>query len=260
MYLPSLFKVTEGDFKWKDLNKSFERNFEKYKIENEKGKKLQIRRNLYSTISGSLNRNKNDIAFLFYLDNLFNKISERLDFNEKKQIKKNLRDLLSFKGFLEYLGELSVLNSLLETNAYKLLETESENGKKGKGYEKRKGIDFKLYKIETKENVFVEVINIELKDKYVSSNEAINKLLSEKLIDKIRDKNKSGLDYLLIPVLWYEKIDSLKRIVEFYEEGNFKIEHVEIPRALVLATDEAFQSFEIQFGSIYTVIKSKILS
>jgi hypothetical protein len=258
-YLPSFFSLIEGDFGWNTINKSFERNFEKSKKSYDNEEKPSPKRNIYSTIIGAIKGDKQDLAYRFYLDNLFKNLSLRLDQNEKKWINKNLKDLLLWEGFLETLGELSVLNNLTDTKVYRLIETEAVNGKRSKGSEKKPGIDFKLKNIETGNDVFIEVVNIELKDENSLNNETINKFLTDKLQGKVNAKNQSGLDYLLIPVLYYEKIDLLKRVTKFYEENNFKIEHSEVPRTFVLASDESFQHFETRFGSIHTVILPKIL-
>lgn len=259
LYLPSLCELIIGDFGWQSLNKSFDRSFEKNKKRCDDGEIPIIKKNLYNIISGVINGKKEDIAFYFYLDNLFKNLSLKLDLNGKKWIKKNLKGLLLFEGFLETLGELSVLNNLMDTKVYKLIETEAVEGNRSKGYEKRTGIDFKLRNIETEKDVLVEVVNIELKDINTFNNEAINKLLSDKLQEKVLAKKQNSLDYLLIPVLYYEKIDLLKSMAKFYEENNFKIESAEVPRAFVLASDESFQYFETRFGSIHTVITPNYL-
>ena len=138
-YLPSLLELISGDFGWHSLDNSFKANYEKHKKLYNDGEQQMLKRNIYNTISGAINGNNPDLAFHFYLDNLFKSLSLNLDLNGKIWIKKNLKDLLLWEGFLETLGELSVLNNLMDTKVYRLIETEAVEGDRSKGHKKRTG-------------------------------------------------------------------------------------------------------------------------
>ena len=247
-HLPSLFKLTDETFNWNDLNKNFEKYVLKHKriiISQDDIEGLFIVRNLYTTIAGKIDGNEQDIVLCSYIDLLLDDLSQKLDSNGKKQIQKTLFDLLLFEGFSDYFGELSVLNKFIGSGKYKLLETEVQNGNKGKGYNKRKGIDFKLIDLEEGREINVEVINIKIQDKHIKSNDEIGRFLLRKFEDKIQDKDRSGLEYFLIPVIWYEKVEILKKLKKFYDDTSFEIDNILVPFAYTQTAN-----FNIRFSSI----------
>lgn len=238
-YLPSLFQLIEGDIRWVSLNNIFN---EKFNALNEKYKRDEkfplIRLTLYSIIIGALKGDKNCKWFHRYIDNLFKDINHSLGTEEKLLIKQNISNLLEFgNGFLNYLGELSVLNYYLKTGIYKLIDTEVRKNNITKGNKKGKGIDFKFYDKKINKDILIEVVNIELNDDKMLNYQTIYKFLSCKLKDKLADTDKSGiLDYVLIPVIWGSRTGSLNNILkvkEFYEVTNFKIERVKSPMTYI---------------------------
>lgn len=253
VYLPSLFQLIEGNFsrkEWKAINKKFEGKFSELKLKYENGDRPKPKLNIYTLLSSWLNQEMHGIVFRNYLDNLIKDLTILLNTQEKQAIKKkNLFNLLLFeKDFLNYVGELSVLNNLMSTGVYRLLAIEFTVKKGGKG------IDFRLLNVNENKEVLVEVVNIELTDTNSSSNEKIELLLLSKLNGKLSDKDKSGiLDYKLIPVLWYEKVDNVKRVKEFYETQEFHIERCETPRAYVWFRINQ-KKFINKFGAINTVL------
>jgi hypothetical protein len=253
LYLPSLIQLIEGDLKkkrWKRLTEIFENQFNKLNEQYKKDEKFPlVKLSLYSTITGALNGERQNIQFLDYINNVFKNLNSILDKDEKILIKETLSNLLEFeKGFLNYLGELSVLDNLISTGLYKLDKTEyriKENGK---------GIDFRFLNIQKSKYILVEVINIELKDNKISSTELMYQFLSNKLNDKLNDTDKSEiLNYTLIPVIW-GSLENILKVREFYKLTNFKIKRVEIPRVYIpFNVPNNPKKFVNKFGSILTV-------
>ena len=251
IYLPSLFEFIEGDFAWTSVNKSFDKYYQTNKEIYDKGKHFKI--NLYTTVIDVINGNMYAIAFFSHLDNTLKKLSKSLNSNEKEQVKKILYGVLLAEHFLDHLAELYVLDNLLDTKIYKLIEIGAVKGERKKEYKKAADIDIKLKIIDTGEDVFVEVVSLIL-DEYTINNKEIKKWLLGKLKKKIADKNETGIDYTLVPVIWSEKVESLKKIQQLYKENNFKIDNAEDPRVF-----SWFKDLTTRFGSIHSVLEPIIL-
>jgi len=227
-YLPSLIDLIQGEFAWSSLNKLWNKqhieNLKKFEGEGS----LTLRVTLLSlTALADKIKDENSIRFLNFMDSVFKNLAIHLDFEERKIIKSNLFDLLIYyNDFLNYLGEFFVLNCLLTTGAYKLIKSEC-NLKKGKV-----SIDFNLLHLKSNKNVYIEVINIEITEKHLTDNLTLEKHLRGKLESKLIAKDKSGLDYTLIPVLWTvstENNENLFKTISFFEETKFSIDRVHVP-------------------------------
>lgn len=233
LYIPSLFKLIEANIRWSGLTKIFNRNFDAHKAQYDNGKNSAIRHTLYSIINLALKGEEHEIQLLSYIDNVFKDLYNLLNVNERIFIKTNIANLLEFNpDSIHFLGELSVLNCLMKTGVYKFVRTEYSLTKDGKS------IDFKLYDINEKRNILIEVVNIELRNDMMLNHCTIHQFLSKKLNDKLEDTDKSGIhDYTLIPVLWGNdkgSLDNILRVKEFYEATKFTIERVELPMVYML--------------------------
>jgi hypothetical protein len=227
-YIPSIFKLISGDIRWKSLIKIFEDRFHKYDEKQKLGERVELRSTLYSISVSAANGVETNIQFLSFIDKTFKSLAQILTDKEKKLIKTNIANLLEYEnGFLNYLGELCVLNSIMVSGQYSLEATEYRVKTNGKG------IDFQFKNKKTDELFLVEVVNIELNSDKLFSHDIIDKFLSGKLQEKLKDTDKSGVtDYKLIPVFWGGKdnvVNTIKMKI-FYEQTDFKMDRVEIPR------------------------------
>lgn len=227
-YIPSLLKLIKGDIRWSSLKRMLNKRFDEYSIRYNNGERFELRMTLYSLCASAAEGNIEQIHFLSFMNNVFESLSKSLNSVEKDLIKTNVSNLLMYdEDFLNYLGELFVLNSLMESGNYRLEKTEYRLEKH------KKGIDFQIRNVETNEYYLVEVINIELKEKKVTNHVMIEKFLTSKLQNKLDDTDKSGItEYVLIPVIWggKENVVNILKVKDFYEKTNFSIDRVQTPK------------------------------
>jgi len=154
--------------------------------------------------------------------------------------------------YLNFIGELSVLQRLKRTLPIKLIGTEVPlDNTQSDGIK----IDFLILNIETGKKDFVEIVNIHLSEKNTSDDEAINNLLHQKIGEKLSKKgfNRVG-NFHLVPVLWGQW-DEIKPVTEYY--SNHK------PQFPNTTTPVCFMTFTYQdgimvhkFGTIDTIFEN----
>jgi len=245
-YIPSLLQLIEGDIRWTSLKKILDKRFNEYTERYNNGERFELRMTLYSLCVSAAKGNIEHIQFLSFIDNVFKSLATCLNSSEKGFIKTNIANLLEYEdGFLNYLGELCVLNCLMTSGLYRLDKTEHRL-EKG-----TKGIDFKLSNSKTNESFLIEVVNIELREDKMTEFDLIQKFLTGKLQDKLEDTGKSGITkYTLVPVIWggRDNVNNILKVKDFYEKTNFTLDRVQTPRVYMQlkAGDKTLN----RFGSI----------
>ena len=227
-YIPSLLELINGNIRWTSLKKILENKFNEYKERYNNGERFELRVTLYSICVSAAKGNTESKQFLYFIDNVFKSLANCLSASEKTLIKENITNLLEYRdGFLNYLGELCVLNSLMSSGFYRLEKTEYRLEKD------RKGIDFKITNIETNQSYLIEVVNIELREDKMTDHNLIQKFLTSKIQEKLNITDESGItEYTLIPVIWggRDNVNNILKVKDFYEKTNFSIDRVETPR------------------------------
>lgn len=245
-YLPSVLKLIAGDIRWTSLTKIFEDRFNDYAERYNNGERFDLRATLYSISVSAANGVETNIQFLSFIDNVFKNLVTILTENEKQHIKTNVTNLLQYdEGFLNYLGELCVLNCIMASGEYSLEKTEYKIKPDGKG------IDFYFKNKKTQQDFFVEVVNIELRTDKLTDDDITTKFLTSKLQDKIADTDKSGItNYVLVPVFWggRDDVSNTLKVKDFYERTGFNIDRVEIPRVYMQL--KSAQTTYNKFGSL----------
>ncbi len=245
-YTPSLLELISGDIRWNSLTKILEDRFHNYAQRHNLGERFHLRTTLYSIASSADKGDEANIQFLSFIDNVFKSLIIVLNENEKQLIKKNIADLLEYdEKFLNYLGELCVLNSIMVTGHYSLEKTEYRVKPNGKA------IDFLFKNKQTEEDLLVEVVNIELRADKLLDHDITTKFLTSKLQDKLDETDKSGLiNYVLVPVLWggTDNVNNTLKVKEFYEQTRFHIDRVATPRVYMQLNRG--QATYNKFGSI----------
>lgn len=246
VYLPSVLKLIAGDIRWTSLTKIFEDRFHNYAERYNNGERFELRATLYSISASAAKGVETNIQFLSFIDNVFKSLADVLTENEKQLIKNNVANLLQYDdGFLNYLGELCVLNCIMASGRYSLEKTEYKIKPDGKG------IDFLFKNKKTKQDFLVEVVNIELRADKLSDHDITAKFLTSKLQDKLNDTDKSGItNYVLVPVFWggRDNVNNTLKVKEFYEKTGFQIDRVETPRVYMQLKGE--QTTYNKFGSL----------
>lgn len=256
-YLPVFFELLNNNsFDWVEVDKCFDRTAGKYMERHEKTKTtFQIEAALVIIIKRSQVDKEPDAIRLFeFIRNLFEQLADLTTPDEKKLIVPALFGLLTNVDmkYLNFLGELAVLCLLKMRLPLTLLETE-----RPLLLDKPKGpkIDFHLQNRDTGQEHLIEIVNIRLDEKNTASDDAIERLLDQKIRLKLL---KKGIDkdssFLLFPVIW-GGWDKVKRIADYYKQKSPKFENTAIPSSFVPFTEPSGKPV-YKFGTIDTLFKN----
>lgn len=222
MYVPALFKLMgQQPFSWSQLNKRYSTFLQQRKIDFRlNGNYLKIEVNFFDVILQVMTTQQLEYENYFvYINKVFKNLSEVLSNEEKIMVNSILRNLLGQfnRKYIHSLGELFVLNNIMKSGKYRLKKIEYEGTKLG-GNKQGKSIDFLFYSLDLKSEILLEVMNLELTEKNVSSDFEIERLLRSKIEGKIEDKKKSfpQKNFNIVPVLWGTS-DDLRIVYDFYK-------------------------------------------
>lgn len=244
LYLPAIIKIVGDDFDWDRIDKLFTGEINK-RIEKAKEETLIIDVTIYDIIIEVKKGNKEAKRFLSFFQRLLEELSINLSLVELKLIKKNIRDFLTRfdQKYLDYVGELAVINNLIKSKTYRLenIETKLISGK---------SIDFEIKNIENGQPYFVEVTNIHLvHEKVENDDEKIEAFLNHRLTSKINSK-MSDINFYLIPVLWGGWRD-IKIYSDYFMRNKMHISSVLEPLAYVTFYDPKKETFYLhRFTSV----------
>ncbi len=249
-HLPVLISfIGNMPFAWFDVNRLF---IEKYAVRYAKylaaNNYVKVEINFYDVISQTLLGNKNYLPLYTYFTKLLEDLDVRLSREKKALLADTFRSLLTNWDlkFLNFIGELSVLNNLLKSG-YKLemVEEEMPNGKH---------MDFTLQN-ERGNKIFVEVCNVQLHDMENKTDQQLVKNVKRKLTKKINAKAKNGLPgivFHIVPVLWApHKV--LLRVKELYDQ-NLNMVHLHILEPVAYSSFTYENEYVIKFGSLKTLV------
>ncbi len=234
-YLPSLVSLIDGnDFSWNKLNTKFSKKVNQRTVEYNLKGKLVVEASIYDIITKAAENDSSAIRLLDFFEQTFDKLNLLLNQDEKKIIKSKIYDLLANFDlkYLNFFGELAVLNKIIETKQHKIVGTELtlSTGKK---------IDFKLFDTKNKVDVLVEILNIQLKQdshKEMDVDKFLTKRLKDKLQQKIGD-DFAKVNFVLIPVIWGQYAD-LKPFIDYYKRNKWKTNSVFEPLAYASYSNE----------------------
>lgn len=252
-YLPAITDIVgEMDFGWERIDKLFSDELIKRTAKaNDNGGTWKVKATIYDIIIEVKKQNLEAIRLLSFFQRLLEELSMNLTAEEKKIIRKNIRDFLtSFDvRYLDYVGELAVINNLIKSKIYRLGNVETKLAS-----EKR--IDFKIKKTEDGKLYLVEVLNIHLDSKKVENDEGKIKIfLNHRLAKKIESKN-SDIDFFLVPVLWGGWQD-IKVYSDYFKKNKMHLTNVLEPVAYVTFTDPKNETFYFhRFGNVSNLFES----
>lgn len=152
--------------------------------------------------------------------------------------------------FLNFIGELSVLNNLLKSG-YQLntLEEEMPNGKH---------MDFTIIN-QNGNKVLVEVRNIHLHEGEDKTDKQLVSKIKRKLTRKVNAKSKNGLAGIVfhtVPVIWApHKV--LLRLKALYDQ-NLNMLHLNVLEPVAYACFTYENDYVIKFGSVKTIFDTPI--
>jgi len=249
-YLPAIKNIVGDDFDWERIDKLFSDELTN-RTEKANGETLLIEATIYDIIIEVKKRNLQAMRFLSFFQRLLEELSINLTTEEQKLIKKNVRDFLTRFNlkYLDYVGELAVINNLVKSKIYRLENVEAK-------LTSEKSIDFKIRKIEDGKSHLVEVLNIHLDSSKVESNdEKIRTFLDYRLRNKIESK-KSDKKFFLVPVLWGGWQD-IKVYSEYFKKNKMHLTNVLEPVAYATFTDPKNETFYFhRFGNVSNLFES----
>lgn len=253
IYFPILFELLNNNkIDWKRVEKTF---FKKYELYMQKHKivnsSFQIEASFYSIISAAIKKEKPAIMLLDYIQKLFEELTDKLDDAEKKEIKNTIFGFLTNidTKYLNFLGELSVLNQFKKRTAFKLIKTEEKLLEVGSN---NSTVDFKFLNPTTSGFEFVEIVNIHLNEKNTTCDNSINILLSQKISEKLLKKGiKENAKFFLVPVVWGNWRE-IKLIELYYERFKPIFQNTGIPVCFVPFTTHDGKLVQ-RFGTIDTI-------
>jgi hypothetical protein len=236
---PRFFDLLEGrKLDWTRASKAYITAFDKHRARFERTKTpFRIEASLYNIIIEAGNGDKTAIRTFEYIRNLFTRLNELITPEEKQLLQRILFGVVSNidKKYLNFLGELSVLNYIKQTKPVTLVRTERPVfPDKPKGV----SIDFDFRNNLTGLIWPVEVVNLHLDEKNTANDETKERLLNQKIGEKllvtgIRKTNA----FTLAPVVrgTWRQIYALK---DYYARRNPTFENTSTPLAFVPFDDE----------------------
>lgn len=256
IYFPILFELLDGNkINWKKAKKVFTRKFQEYEARQAATNSgFRIEASFYNIISSAINKEPGAIRLLDFIQKLFEELTDGLNRPEKKLIKDNVFGFLTNMDmkYLNFLGELCVLNHLKRVSPYKLIDTEvllipeKKDGSK---------IDFKFLNTETKKDVLVEIVNIHLNEKNTADEVSIENMLTQKIGEKLLKKGiTQNKGFNLIPVLWGQWTE-IKVIGKYYEAKKTKFANTTTPVCFMTFTDQNGVMVH-KFGTIDTIFEN----
>jgi hypothetical protein len=223
-YMPSIFELLEGHNlsrkQWKKLNKNFINKFnERKKSYTANNDYLLVEANMFDIISGAIDRNESALRLLGFFNVLFERLSKNLSKDEKSKIRDTIFNILVNLDhkYRNFIGELAVLNSLLENTTQTLIGVESDI------ISKKNTADYTIGKRGNSEIELVEIVNIHIDEADIN----LNEILTQKITNKLNEKTNCDANhevFTLVPVIWAPVVD-LQRVESLYKSG----ERIDIP-------------------------------
>jgi hypothetical protein len=235
--VPSLMELTEKqNLDWNRINQLFAAWMFKYANIPENDTVTE-EAHIYLIAIESVNGNKQALGLFTFFDRLFQELVKVLSDNEKKLIGNNIFNLLTNfdSKYLNFVGEIAVLNNLIKSNQYNLIDVETKvlNGK---------SIDFKLSNKRNNENVFVEVLNIHINSNKVESDEnKIKKFLETRINRKYTEKTSNLLPSFklnIVPVIW-GSAKVLEIYSSFFRSNSLETPYSTEPVSFLTFTDDS---------------------
>jgi len=255
-YFPILFELLNNNrIDWKMVEKTFAKKYEEYQIKHQKtNSPFRIKASFYNIITASIKKEKGALMLLDYIQKLFEELTDKLDSDEKKEIKSTIFGFLTNidSNYLNFLGELSVLNQFKTRTNFKLVKTEEKLMTSGSN---NSTIDFKFFNPTTNSFELIEIVNIHLDEKNTSNDERINILLTQKISEKLSKKGmRENPRFFLVPVIW-GNWKEIKCIEEYYKKNNPSFQNTGIPVCFVPFTRPDGKLVQ-RFGTIDTIFSN----
>jgi hypothetical protein len=227
--------IDHENFPWAKIECKFESEIEKRFRDKGDREYITIEASIYDIIISVKSGKREHVGLLKYFNSLFTELSENLSEQEKTHVVSAVKNLLlTFdKRYLNFVGELAVLNQLKKTGNFNLHKHEFKLPNK-------KTIDFDLEILEPNMRILLEVLNIHINEQKVENDfDKIKGFFERRISDKI-DSKKMNLqpDYNIhiIPVVWgsYEQLVIYR---DFFKENSLDVDLAHEPLSFLMLSD-----------------------
>lgn len=208
-YMPDFYNlVVVQSISWKGINSIFTKHINRIKAEYAQTQQTVVKdATFYSIVISNISQDGKGDGMFDFFNTLFKSLSTHLNQVEKKLIRKILYKILTEvdRNYLNFIGELGVLNDFMSTGEYHLLKVEEKIKP-----DSNDSADFLLLDKKLHSELLVEVINIHLEERTltdeVSTKNHIDSKLNKKIIDKFTDSNRK---FSLQPVIWTKHLNDV---------------------------------------------------
>jgi hypothetical protein len=231
-YIPNIFGLLYNMPDWNDIVR-------KLNSPNKVVSSSFLDSNLYEIILHAKKGDINALSLLEFFNIIFREICT-LPVNCKMQLNDKAIEFLRVlnSDFKNYLGEFAVLDTIIKTNEFKLVNVEAslENGKTS---------EYLFEKHNSSEKYYVEVLNINLNETHTN----LKRTLRRKIVSKVNKKTKNSKhEIIVVPVIW-GNIGTLQRLQKAYNE-HFEVKYAYEPFAYYGFTDGKSGIIEHRFHRI----------
>ena len=217
-YLPAIVEfLGDQEFPWAKVNARFNKKIEK-RLEEVTSETFTVEASIYDIIIAYKKGLKDYKRLLVFFNKLFEELIKNTEDNTRAVIKRTVWNLLiSFDSkYLNYIGELAVLNNLLKSKTVKLIKCEFS-------LDNKKSIDFDVLFPQSGMRVLIEVVNIHLDPQKTEDDPNKIKAFIEKRLNNKRKSKTGGSEHAdkvhLVPVLWgsHENLRIYERFFKTYK-------------------------------------------
>lgn len=254
-HIPSLLKLLGNqNISWNSINKGLDKHITKLHSELTESKEEEITKGVtfYSFLIGNEVNRKETAPMFSFFNNLFDELYNRLDQKELLHLHKMIKFVLTNYDYryLNFIGELAVLNTYKSTNKYFLLNIEervySQNRVKADLFLKRKDDNLEF---------LVEIVNIHLEGKQIINREQIVERIKQKILEKINCTffTSPKKSIYIQPVLWFESLKQIEITANIYKNSEIHFYNVFIPMCYL--TYKLNDNYEHRFEYVNTILE-----
>ncbi|EHQ27543.1 hypothetical protein [Mucilaginibacter paludis] len=234
---------------WKTINKNFGKKLQRIKDELTLTQKPIFKEaTFYSVLMSKHYKTGEGDGMFDWYSTLFQSLSSNLNPVEKALIHHSIYNLLiePDKNYLNFIGELAVLNEIKKQEGYDLINIEEQIQK-----ENNTTADFLILRKHDDTNILVEVVNLHFQEIDIDDHERIRRLIESKLNNKIKMKFINPLyEYFLQPVIWVKGENDVEQLFNLYDKSGLPIKNVLAPFTY-FSYWETSGKYEHHFDRIY---------
>lgn len=253
--MPSLLKlIGNQNISWTQINTGLYDHIQKIRKELDQSEKSAIERNttFFSFLVGKTQGKIETEPMFDFFETIFSQLNERLLKNELIHIHKMVKAVLTNfdYNFLNFIGELAVLNAYKSSGKYSLINIEE------KVYShKDVKADLFMRRESDKREFLVEIVNIHLENRNLNDPSKIKQHIEHKIQTKIEKTffESPKRDIYIQPVVWIESKEQIEFVSEIYRNNEISIDNVYVPMCyLTFKLNNG--TFEHRFEYVTTIL------